>query len=123
MELVLIRGLPGSGKTTMAKTFVGYDHYESDQYFEKDGEYRFNPLELQKAHSACLKNAKKSMRNGRPCVVSNTFTRIWEMKPYIDAAKRMNVPVRIIEAKGSWKNCHGVPEETIEKMKARWENL
>lgn len=43
-ELLLIRGLPGSGKTTMAKQYaqIGYVHCEADQYFERDGEYRFD---------------------------------------------------------------------------------
>ena len=88
MDLVLIRGLPGSGKTTMARVLalVGYEHYEADQYFERDGQYQFNPSELPKAHAWCLARVKESMALGVSCVVANTFTRLWEMQPYIDAA-------------------------------------
>ena len=33
VELVIIRGIPGSGKTTIAKAMTGYQHFEADHFF------------------------------------------------------------------------------------------
>ena len=123
MEMLLIRGLPGSGKTTLANQYAGagYVHCEADQYFERDGEYRFDGSKLRAAHDDCLRRAITAMDAGRPVVVANTFTRRWEMEPYLKAAKKRGINARIIEATGNWPNVHGVPEDAVEKMLARWE--
>lgn len=60
---------------------------------------------------------------GRPVVVANTFTRRWEMEPYLKAAKKRGIKVRIVEATGNWANVHGVPADAIERMRARWEPI
>lgn len=125
MEMLLIRGLPGSGKTTLAKQYAGagYVHCEADQYFERSGSYQFDGSKLRAAHDDCLRRAIAGLSDGRSVVVANTFTRRWEMEPYLRAARRRGVPVRIIEATGTWPNVHGVPMEAIEMAKARWEHV
>lgn len=56
-------------------------------------------------------------------VVSNTFTQEWEMKPYFDLAKEHGYTVfsLIVENRHGGKNVHDCPEETITKMRERFE--
>jgi predicted kinase len=118
-EIVLIRGIPGSGKTTMAKKMLGYHHLEADMYLEVNGRYVYNPSKVPKAHDWCVASAKAALEQGRNVVVSNTFAKKWELQRYID----LGFPFRIVEATGTWPNVHGVPKAIIEKMRARWEPL
>lgn len=121
-QLYLIRGLPGSGKSTLAKALCNsFDcaaHFEADEYFvAPDGVYRFDPSLLNDAHAWCLDNARLHLRAGRIVIVSNTFTRIWEMQSYLD----LGYKTQVITCEGNFGNVHGVPEAAIARMRQRWE--
>lgn len=125
MELLIIRGLPGSGKSTMAKQYAEqeYLHIEADQFFiNEHGEYDFVPEMLPVAHLYCQAGVHTALAQGKSAVVANTFSRYWEMTPYFEIAKIYGVRVRVITCKGSYPNIHGVPEEIIQKMRDRWED-
>jgi ABC-type molybdenum transport system ATPase subunit/photorepair protein PhrA len=120
-ELVLIRGLPGSGKSTMARGFTaeGYLHFEADMYFEVDGQYQYDASRIRDAHNWCQTSARHALAAGKKVVVSNTFTQLREMDPYFKMTQNM----RVIEAKGQWQNVHGVPVEMLNRIASRWEAL
>ena len=124
-ELVLIRGLPGAGKSTYAKThFPLYRHFEADMYFvNAAGVYEFNALQLNQAHRWCIEMVDDSIDRGRPTVVSNCFIQAWEFDPYFIIAAEYEVPVRIIELQTSHGNTHGVTPEKIIQMAARFNDI
>jgi len=121
--LYLLRGLPGGGKSTLAKRLGGV-HFEADMFFMKDGEYKFDPNYLKMAHEWCQNMVWGNMKDKtETIVVSNTFTREWEMKPYYEMAERFGYMVfsLIVENRHNGENEHGVPEEMIQKMRDRFE--
>ena len=130
MEKILyaVRGIPGSGKSTFAKT-LGGTHFETDMFFMKDGEYKFDMSKLKEAHKWCQDSVNSAMILNHTAglnnviVVSNTFTQEWEMKPYIDMAERYDYKVFsiIVENRHGGVNEHNVPEETLTLMRDRFE--
>jgi len=117
-EVVLIRGVPGSGKTTKARTeYADYQLVEADMFFERDGHYKYDPNKIKDAHKWCQDTAEQWLEMGYDVVVANTFTRVWEMQPYLD----MGYPVTVIEATGNYANVHGVPQEVVNRMRERFE--
>ncbi|WP_322996216.1 AAA family ATPase [Castellaniella sp.] len=120
-ELVIVRGLPGSGKSTLATGLVeqGYQHFEADMYFMKDGAYCYDANQIRDAHNWCKAMTLAALERGERVVVANTFTRLAEMQPYFEMCKN----VRVIEATGQWPNVHGVPAERVQQMADRWEPL
>lgn len=126
--LILLRGLPGSGKTTLAKLLVGdkdYCHKEADTYFvDREGNYNFNPSKIKDAHAWCKSEIEFAMKNEHsPVVVSNTFTQEWEMEAYYELAKTYGYQVSsiIVENRHGGKNIHNCPEDKVEIMKKRFE--
>jgi predicted kinase len=115
-HLYIVRGLPGSGKSTFAKN-MGIPHYESDQFRFKDGEYVFDPTD-HSCHDKCFHEVVRSLKDGFDTVVSNTFTRLWEFQRYLD----LPYPHTVITIEGNHGNIHNVPEEVIQRMRDRWEN-
>lgn len=127
-ELFLLRGLPGSGKSTFAKMLVGdkdYCHKESDMYFvDRVGNYKFNPSQLKDAHKWCQDEIEFAMKyDHSPVVVSNTFTQEWEMQSYYELAEKYGYRVHslIVENRHGGVNEHGVPEDKLEIMRNRFE--
>jgi predicted kinase len=130
--LTLVRGLPGSGKSTFAR-FIWSEYVvcEADQFFVgEDGVYRFDGSKIKDAHKWCRDKVETFMSdnqlNGQfypEIVVSNTFTQEWEMDEYYKLAEKYGYTVFsiIVENRHGGVNEHGVPADKLEQMKNRFE--
>lgn len=138
--LVILRGLPGSGKSTMIKNeipreFPNYppnvcsaDFYHIDK---ADGVYKYDKAKAGEAHKFCQDEADRLMQYDTPLVViDNTNITYNEMGPYIVLAMKYGYHVSFREPKTAWawdveecakRNVHGVSTEIISTMKARWQ--
>lgn len=124
-DLILLRGIPGSGKSTIGSIITAGHVISADDYFIDDnGDYKFNASKLKKAHSYCQLKCKDKMTIGIPIiVVANTFTQEWEMESYYELANMFDYKVHslIVENRHDGKNIHNVPEDKIDVMKKRFE--
>jgi predicted kinase len=132
--LYIVRGLPGSGKSTFSKKLVNSDFLvcEADKYFidKETGEYKFDGSKIKDAHKYCQDLVETYMKDSmvndqwyREIVVSNTFTMEWEMTHYFELSKKYGYKVFtiIVENRHNGENVHGVPNDKIEQMKDRFE--
>lgn len=128
--LILIRGLPGSGKSTLARTMreacAATAHWEADMYFTDNmGNYTFDASKLSKAHEWCQEAVRECLGSYtfNTVIVSNTFTKRWEMEEYFEIAKQYGAQVVILECKNQYGSIHGIPEDAMQRMRDRWEEI
>jgi len=139
-KLVVMRGVPGSGKSTAARTLLalyteqGYEGgiFSTDDFFVKNGVYTFHPGAIGHAHAWNTVRALMAMIESLPVVIiDNTNTTAWEPRNYVKAGLLLGYEVEIVEPGTTWafdaeecakKTVHGVPVETIRAMLVRWEH-
>ncbi|KAJ7320248.1 hypothetical protein JRQ81_019759 [Phrynocephalus forsythii] len=134
--LIFLRGLPGSGKTTLSHVLLGQSRdgivFSTDDYFcQNNGCWSYDTAQLGAAHDWNQKRAKQAMDQGTsPIIIDNTNTQAWEMKPYVEVALEKGYQVEFHEPDTWWKfnpeelerrNKHGVSREKIVQMLERYE--
>ena len=143
-ELILVRGLPGSGKTRLASIIASLSipecptsisTFATDDFFMANGEYKFNQGKLSDYHirnqNAVEKQMQDAIESGAHfnlpvnalIIVHNTFTQDWEMEAYYELADTYGYTVTsiIVENHHNGKSIHNVPYDSIVHMKDRFE--
>lgn len=125
--LYLIRGLPGSGKSSFARELYAAGivraAFEADNFFYNvRGDYNFDPAQLHQAHLKCQNDTEAYLMRGFSVAVSNTSTTEKEVAVYKKLAEKYNAKfVSIItENRHEGKNVHGVPADKLTAMQNRF---
>jgi predicted kinase len=135
--LVVLRGLPGSGKTTYIKDYLtrhqikDYVICSANDYFNHGTKYKFNPRHLPAAHNECVCDTITAMANKTECViVNNPNAQCWEYSHYKLLAKHFSYSVHVIEidcpteehVEYFHQRCaYKIPREICLTMRNRWE--
>jgi len=139
--LVLMRGVPGAGKTYLAQVLVGMvtsnaqvQHiFSADDYFIMLGRgvYSYDPNQVSQAHNWNQKRVSEALRRAtNPVIVDNTHTQAWEMRPYVTMGVQQGYMIEVVEPVTPWRmkeaelakrNVHNVPREKIRQMLDRYE--
>ena len=93
-KLYILRGIPGSGKSTYGKKIVDSAHdaglsaikFEADDFFMKDGKYNWNPKLIGMAHKWCQNSVRKALDAYDVVVVANTNLGLADVNTYVKIA-------------------------------------
>jgi predicted kinase len=131
MRCIIMRGLPGAGKSRWISKVVGGRPavVSADDYFMQGDEYRFDPKKLGDAHRQCMQFFLDAIEEDEEIViVDNTNTQLWELSPYKAVAEARGYRVEVVEVHASPETCasrntHGVPLASCQAMASRWEKI
>jgi predicted kinase len=130
MQVVIMRGVPGSGKTTWHKVnFPKAIVCSADDFHMVYSLYVFDPKNIGLAHGACLKKftvsvLQRPLTDEATIVVDNANSRLWELSPYLKLAEAFSVPCRIVRCHCSVcsveeafrRGTHSVPADRLFDM-------
>ena len=123
-NLILLRGVSGAGKSTIAPMFKNAVLVSTDDFFlDEYGDYIFDANSLIINHQKCQLAVDMMMQdNEELIVVHNTFTKEWEMNAYFDLARKYEYAVHtiIVENRHGSKNVHDVPQDAIKAQVERF---
>lgn len=127
-SLILLRGLPGSGKTALAKLLSEagkYPVFGIDDYFtDTSGNYNFRFEDNFKAYEFCRSRTEEAMKTGAEKIfLDNVFSLEWEMDPYFKLASEYAYQVHVVtvENRHHSENRHGVSAEQIQRMAEKYQ--
>lgn len=92
LEVVLMVGFPGSGKSHFSK-----------EYFQKEG-YELISRDQLKNWQKCVSRMESCIDEKKSCVIDNTNPDVASRKRFIDVVKKLRVPIRAFVMNTNYKH-------------------
>jgi hypothetical protein len=137
--LLILRGLPGSGKTTRALEYErqGYTRLEADQYISKvtghenwqSGEYTQDELEKinynteNRKAQVWLKEQVAALLPTKNLVVTGVFITTKQLLPFREIAQRNKSEYEVVTVEGKYQSVHKVPYEVYLRMAKNYQSF
>ena len=126
--LIILRGLPGSGKSSLANVLSEKNRwpvFSIDDFFTDPvtGHYSFRFADNHLAYKHCQDRVEQAMQTHvEKIILDNTFTLSWEIEPYFNLASRHHYRVHVVTVENyhGGKNQHGISEEQVQKMAEKY---
>ena len=122
-DLILVRGIPGSGKSTWAaENFPNHHRPEADDWFydwdQPSPVYKFERDQVYSAHAYCHIMTERFLDDGLNTIVCNTFITRAEILPYKQIWGDLAfVNFKVYRMLGDFGNTHNVPEHVVARMR------
>jgi len=133
MKVIIMRGIPGSGKSTFIKNnYPEAAICSADNYFiDEGGNYNFDKDKIGEAHKECMATFLTYVMNAEffdkdrvlkgPLIVDNTNISLHEVTPYLRVAEVFGCEVEVVRIECDVevaynRNKHDVPKRTINRM-------
>lgn len=117
--VTIVRGIPGSGKTTLAlSTHIAA--FAADDFFMNGTEYKFDGKMMKHAHAYCISGAALELYHGRSVIIHNTFSQDWELDEVRFLVEKFQCPLLIVTLNTQFESVHNVPAYKIAAMSNRF---
>lgn len=120
-RLIIVRGLPGSGKSTFAG-IVADETFSNDDYYH-DWKDQVGADFLRFAKADCYKHVKDAMeRDVKTIAVANTFIKPDSFENYLELARQYGYSAFcvVVENRHGGVSVHDVPPEWIDKQRQKF---
>lgn len=116
--LIIVSGLPGTGKTTFADALAAHlkvSHLNSDIIRDELGERgKYDPETKARVYKVMLKRTAKLLQKGATVIVDATFHESKTRQPFLELVKNEGKPLTWIELKAE----EAVIQERVSKKRA-----
>ena len=121
--LHLVRGVPGSGKSTFAhRQWPAVLRLENDMFCEIDGKYQWSKDRVKTAINMCTSMVGMALKSGCDVVVANTFTKKRYIAAYEKIARENGAKFEVYRCSGNFQNTHRLSPSMVESFKKAMED-